>query len=99
MSKPLQFRTTETTEIIDDKGSTKTVQEKYMHGVAQSPKKVKYRIPHPTDLTDIASLEAIAKKLVTDPTKLEKSLEFEHTKRGDKNGYYIIYECYTVLEY
>lgn len=95
----IQYGSDESTKIIDDNGSTETIMYNYAGGERVSPTSRKYRIYHRTDKTDIATLERIAKNLINDPLKLDASLGLDKTKHGERDGYYNIVECYTVLEY
>lgn len=93
----LQYGSKSVTEVLEDGESTKTTEEVYYEGLLQL-RKVHYKVPHRTNKTDIAALEKLCVNLFTDPKKLDPSLTLEHTRNGDKNGYYNIIECYTLLE-
>jgi hypothetical protein len=95
----MQFGKKEETEIIDEAGSTLTVEHNFSAGVAVKPRRLHYEIRHRTDKTDLETLSQIAQGLISDFSKLDAELKLERTKTGEMQGYYTIVECYTILEY
>lgn len=95
----MQFGKLETTEVIDEDGSTVTLERNYVAGETVKPKRLHYEIRHRTDKTDLETIARIASSLVNDIAKFDASLRLERTKAGEMNGYYHVVECYTLLEY
>jgi len=89
----------ETTQTIDDNGSTKTIVKRWENEALQKPVRHRYEIRHRTDKTNITAIEQLIKSLLADPAKLDASVKIERTKMGEQKGYYNLVECYTTLEF
>lgn len=100
MTQPvIEYGATERTEIIDENGSTRTVEQKIHDKAPKLPVRVRYIYRHRTDNTDIATIAQLLKTNLENPHRLDVEFSIERSRNGTANGYYHLVEKYTMLEY
>lgn len=97
----MNFGTTEATKLLDDDGSKETTTENYRAGQVVRPIRKRYEIKtrvHNQKDEQQAYLE-FSDELARDKSKLDPVFKIERSNIGDKNGYYYVVSCYSMLEY
>lgn len=91
----------ETTQTLDDNGSTKATSENYKDGIVVGQVRERYeeRYKVANELEEIAQYHKFANANAHDPTRLDP--EFKIVGRSNmelqRKGYYFVVHCYTRL--
>lgn len=89
------------TELMDEEGSTMTTTTDYKAGQPKSPKrrKITARVRVFGRDAEREKYLEFSKELEDNPTWLDPNWSIERSLDGEKNGYYYVIKCYTLLEY
>lgn len=99
--KSLTFGKKESTQVIDENGSTATRSLNIRDGEPVKPSRVRYEIKKrvTNSLEEQEAYYTFSKDFNNDKSKLDPEFRIEYTKIGREHGYYYVVSCYTQLEY
>jgi hypothetical protein len=95
------FGNTKTTNILDDKGSTVTLEKNIVNNEVKKPIRQHYewKTRVHNQIEEHQAYLSFSDELAHDKTMLDPSFRIEKTKIGNDNGYYYVIRAYTQLEY
>lgn len=96
-----QYGSKDSTKILDEEGSTVTKTTNYKNYEVVSPERNRYKYRHRVTSSDDEDrvIKEFNKLREENPRILDPAIEYSHTADGNKNGYYYVITCYTILEY
>lgn len=97
----MDFGTIETTRLLDELGSVLITEINMHQGKPNKPlrHRLKYKKRVHNDKEEHEQFLRFSDEILKDKKKKDPTIEVQRTDLGDKNGYYYIVTCYTILEY